>query len=99
MRTSRSRRDRHIARHDPRLDHRSLASSYPLREAVSVRLAREAHGHAGGLEGMTRAEFATPTGIRGSVKGDGPTTALVLHGGPGLSDYTEGLAEEGLRGG
>ena len=31
---------------------------------------------------------------RGHVRGDGDDLAVVLHGGPGLSDYTEGLADE-----
>lgn len=30
----------------------------------------------------------------GHVRGDGETLAVVLHGGPGLSDYTESLADE-----
>lgn len=38
-------------------------------------------------------------GTVGWTKGDGKQLALVLHGGPGLSDYTEGLCEEVLAGG
>ena len=33
-------------------------------------------------------------GISGHVRGGGDRLAVVLHGGPGLSDYTEGLADE-----
>ena len=33
-------------------------------------------------------------GISGHVRGHGDRLAVVLHGGPGLSDYTEGLADE-----
>ena len=33
-------------------------------------------------------------GIAGHSRGDGDQLAVVLHGGPGLSDYTEGLADE-----
>lgn len=43
-------------------------------------------------------EFETG-GTVGWQKGDGPRLALVLHGGPGLSDYTAELCEEVLAGG
>lgn len=39
------------------------------------------------------------SGLAGTVAGDGDLLALVLHGGPGISDYTEGLADEILVGG
>lgn len=38
-------------------------------------------------------------GIGGWVAGDGPRAAVVLHGGPGLSDYMRPAAEEVLAGG
>ena len=38
-------------------------------------------------------------GINGHVRGEGERLAVVLHGGPGLSDYTEGLADEIFDGG
>jgi proline iminopeptidase len=38
-------------------------------------------------------------GIAGHVRGDGELLAVVLHGGPGLTDYTEGLADEVFEGG
>ncbi len=43
---------------------------------------------------MSEVRVDTPTGtLVGAREGSGPP-ALVLHGGPGLSDYTEGLAAE-----
>ena len=39
------------------------------------------------------------SGLVGSSCGDGELLALVLHGGPGLSDYTQDMAEEVLHGG
>jgi len=43
---------------------------------------------------MSEVRIATATGaLVGAREGSGPP-ALVLHGGPGLSDYTEGLAAE-----
>jgi proline iminopeptidase len=44
---------------------------------------------------MSWTAFATSGGaIGGWQRGDGDTVAMVLHGGPGLSDYTEDLADE-----
>jgi len=44
--------------------------------------------------GVSEVRIDTPTGtLVGARQGSGPP-ALVLHGGPGLSDYTEGLAAE-----
>ena len=44
---------------------------------------------------MTWTEFEAMGGaIRGWQRGDGDTLALVLHGGPGMTDYTEDLADE-----
>ncbi len=39
------------------------------------------------------------SGLVGAHRGDGELLAVVLHGGPGLSDYTESLADEILEGG
>lgn len=48
---------------------------------------------------MSWTEFETSGGaIGGWQRGDGDTVALVLHGGPGLSDYTEDLADEVVAG-
>jgi proline iminopeptidase len=48
---------------------------------------------------MSWTEFAVDGGaIGGWQRGDGDTLALVLHGGPGMSDYTEDLAEEVVAG-
>jgi pimeloyl-ACP methyl ester carboxylesterase len=46
----------------------------------------------------TWAEFDA-NGTTGWLKGDGELLALVLHGGPGLTDYTEALADEVFAGG
>lgn len=42
---------------------------------------------------------ASGADLVGWIKGDGPLLALVLHGGPGLTDYTAEMAEEILRAG
>src|SRR3989442_15839316 len=48
----------------------------------------------GDPDGVSEVRIDTPTGtLVGARQGSGPP-ALVLHGGPGLSDYTEGLAAE-----
>jgi proline iminopeptidase len=44
---------------------------------------------------MSWSEFETSGGaIGGWQRGDGDTLAVVLHGGPGMTDYTEDLADE-----
>src|SRR5689334_13130387 len=47
---------------------------------------------------MTWRPFETE-GIGGWHRGEGDLVALVMHGGPGLTDYTEALADEILDGG
>lgn len=44
-------------------------------------------------------QFRTRSGIVGHERGDGALLAVVLHGGPGLSDYTEALCDEIFDGG
>jgi pimeloyl-ACP methyl ester carboxylesterase len=49
---------------------------------------------------MTWTAFDVPTaGVAGHVRGDGDQLAVVLHGGPGLTDYTQGCADEVYDGG
>lgn len=44
-------------------------------------------------------EFQTATGLVGHESGDGGRAVVVLHGGPGMSDYTAPLCEEIAAGG